>query len=152
MVRRSSWAASFSRGAAAESTAISTPGGGDEEAAWQEEKRNDQEAFDAQSRGGELFRVSQEADVTFALKVCRGGVHAGGTEEVVVRSPDHTVSGLVGNICRRLKIPLDDGEDLVLSIGNGDMCRVVRSLDQLPQSCPVQLWRAGSGLLPYARM
>lgn len=116
----------------------------DQEAAWQEEKRKDQRALEAQSHGGELTRGSQ-ADMTFSLKVCRGGVHAGGPEDVVVRSPDHTVSGLVVNICRRLKIPLEDGEELVLSIGNGDMCRVVRSLDQLPQSCPVQLWRAGSG-------
>ena len=117
----------------------------DQEAAWQDEKRKDQEALYAQSQGSEQLRARREADITFSLKVCRGGVHAGGTEEVIVRSPDHTVRGLVMNICRRLKIPLEDGEELVLSIGNGDMCRVVRSLDQLPQSCPVQLWRAGSG-------
>jgi hypothetical protein len=117
----------------------------DQEAAWQEEKRKDREAFDAQSRSGALSRERQEAEFTFALKVCRGGVHAGGAEDVVVSSPDRTVRGLVVNICRRLKIPLEDDEELVLSIGNGDMCRVVRSLDQLPHSCPVQLWRAGSG-------
>ena len=115
----------------------------EQEASWQAEKRKDREAFEAQTRTGP--RGSHEAEITFSLKVCRGGVHAGGNEDILVSSPDHTVGGLVAAICRRMKIPMAEGEELVLSIGNGDMCRVVRSLDQLPQSCPIQLWRSGSG-------
>ena len=111
----------------------------EQEASWQAEKRKDLEAFEAQNRTGP--RGSHEAEITFSLKVCRGGVHAGGNEDILVSSPDHTVDGLVAAICRRMKIPIVEGDELVLSIGNGDMCRVVRSLDQLQQTGPVQLWR-----------